>query len=155
MPAFPIKFLDIKSHHVVLAGADPFAGLEVPRELIRLRIEQELYNMLLRLRHSQVVAGKDVVMQVRTLTSLARPFALLLQSLLQLAGKSLPADDRSASVFDAAAAAFALERAPLAQLADLRQDAQSTGEPTLLYRAVLAAVARATDVARQLKEAPS
>ena len=29
--AFPTKFLDIKEHHIVLAGDDPFVGLEVAR----------------------------------------------------------------------------------------------------------------------------
>src|SRR5882757_7857107 len=47
---FPTKFLDIKRHHVVLAGEDPFAVLEVPRVMVQLRIAQSLRNLLLRLR---------------------------------------------------------------------------------------------------------
>src|SRR5262245_16186267 len=30
--SFPIKFLDIKHHHIVLAGVDPFRDLEIPAE---------------------------------------------------------------------------------------------------------------------------
>src|SRR5262245_34764168 len=48
--AFPIKFLDIKRYHVLLVGENPLAGLEVPREHVRFRIEQELRNLSLRLR---------------------------------------------------------------------------------------------------------
>lgn len=48
--AFPTKILDIQRRHVVLTGDDPFAGIDVSREHIRLRVEQELRNLALRLR---------------------------------------------------------------------------------------------------------
>src|SRR5262249_12621280 len=38
--AFPTKFLDIKEHHIVLAGSDPFAGVEIPWEDWRLDVEE-------------------------------------------------------------------------------------------------------------------
>ena len=47
---FPIKFLDIQRHHQVLAGRDVFEGLEIARGHLRLRCEQEIKNLLLRLR---------------------------------------------------------------------------------------------------------
>ena len=49
--AFPTKFLDIKEHHIVLAGDDPFVGLEeVTGRGGPVRVEQELRNLVLRLR---------------------------------------------------------------------------------------------------------
>jgi hypothetical protein len=152
--AFPTKFLDIKNHHVVLAGTDPLTDLEVPREHIRLRIEQELRNLLLRLRHGYVRAGSDAAILSRVLARAARPFALGLAALLQLAGKPVPADDRSAAIFEATVAAFGFDREPLARLAALRQDARPTGDVPALYHDVLQAVARATDLAGQIKESP-
>lgn len=152
--AFPTKFLDIKNHHVVLIGADPFASLEVTREQIRLRAEQELRNLLLRLRHHYITAGNDAVSLTRALARAARPFALELEALLSLAGKEVPAEDRTAAVFDAAAVAFRLEREPLARLAQLRQNMQVSGAVNALFHGVLEAVARAVDIAENMKEAP-
>jgi hypothetical protein len=152
--AFPTKFLDIKKYHIVLAGPDPFSQLEITREQIRLRTAQGLRNLLLRLRHRFVALDGDVGMLSQTLERAARSFALELQTLLQLAGKEVPAEDRSALVFEAAVTAFGLERGPLARLAELRQDARTADDATTLYRGVLAAVARAVAVADGMRESP-
>ena len=148
--AFPTKFLDIKHHHIVLAGTDPFAGLEVSRERVRMRVEQELRNLLLRLRHGYIAVGSDAAMLTQTMARVARPLALGLQALLQLAGKEVP--DRSADIFEAAVAAFGLEREPLTRLAGLRQNSRPTGDVADLYQGVLAAVGRAADTAVEMKE---
>src|SRR6516165_9227017 len=113
---FPTKFLDIKDHHIVLHGEDPFAALEVPREQIRLRIIQELRNMTLRLRQRFVAVVDDPAMQVTTLASLARPLAIEMSALLRLAGKSVPHEDRTALIFQAATAAFEVDGEALALL---------------------------------------
>jgi predicted nucleotidyltransferase len=49
---FPIKFLDMQRRHKVLWGDDPFAKVNVTRDHLRLRCEQELRNLSLRLRQS-------------------------------------------------------------------------------------------------------
>jgi hypothetical protein len=152
--AFPTKFLDIKNHHILLAGADPFSGLEISREQIRLRVEQELRNLLMRLRHRYVSAGSDAEVLTRTLVRAARPFALQLAALLQFVGKETPTTDRTAEVFAAAATAFGLEREPLARLAELRQNPALTADVPALYVGVLEAVARAADIADRTKEPP-
>jgi hypothetical protein len=152
--AFPTKFLDIKNHHIVLAGANPFARLEVTREQIRLRAAQGLRNLLLRLRYRYIAAGSDAAMLARALARSARPFALELKALLKLSGKEVPAEDRTAAVFDAAATVFGLEREPLARLAELRQNPRPTGDLAELFRGVLEAIARAADIADQMKESP-
>lgn len=152
--AFPTKFLDIKNHHIALAGADPFQDLEVSREQIRLRAGQELRNLLLRLRRRYITAGGDPGMLARALARAARPFALELAALLELAGKGAPAVDRTAAIFEAAAANFGLEREPLARLAELRQNSRPDGNLNALYRGVLEAIARAADIAEQMRESP-
>lgn len=148
--AFPTKFLDIKRHHVVLAGTDPFSELEVSRELVRRRVAQELRNLLLRARNRCTALGGDRALLTQALARVARPFALALQSLLELAGREAP--DRTAAIFEAAAGAFGLERAPLARLAELRQDPQPAGDVAALYQGVLVALARAADTADRMKE---
>ena len=68
---FPTKFLDIRDQHVLLAGADPFAELQVPPEVVRLQIEQGLRNALLRLRRRFTAVAGDASGQVAALRSIA------------------------------------------------------------------------------------
>lgn len=51
---FPIKFLDMQRRHKVLWGEDPFAKVTVAHDNLRLRCEQELRNLSLRLRQSYI-----------------------------------------------------------------------------------------------------
>jgi hypothetical protein len=56
---FPTKLLDIRDQHLLLHGEDVFADLEIDRGLLRLRVEQELTNLSLRLRGTLVTLGAD------------------------------------------------------------------------------------------------
>ena len=51
---FPIKFLDMQRHHRVLCGRDVLADLGIAEAHLRLRCEQEIKNLLLRLRQFYV-----------------------------------------------------------------------------------------------------
>jgi predicted nucleotidyltransferase len=51
---FPLFYDDIRSCHEVLAGKDPFAELEISDQHRRIRIEQELREMQIRLRRAVV-----------------------------------------------------------------------------------------------------
>ena len=51
---FPIKFQDMQRHHKILWGEDPFPKVSITREHVRLRCEQELRNLSLRLRQSYI-----------------------------------------------------------------------------------------------------
>ena len=65
---FPIKFLDIQRYHQVLAGRDVVAGLTIARHHLRLRCEQELKNLLLRLRQFYLERSRRPEMLETTLT---------------------------------------------------------------------------------------
>jgi hypothetical protein len=147
---FPTKFLDIKDHHLVLAGADPFAGLDVPRDAVRRGVARELRNLALRLRRRYLVVYDDADAQAGVLARVARPLAIGAAALLRLAGKPAPADDRSAAVFDAASSAFDLDRDALARLAALRQGGEEAADVPALYQKVLSVVARLADAADQV-----
>jgi hypothetical protein len=134
---FPTKFLDIANHHIVLHGEDPFAGLDVPREQIRLRIVQQLRNLTLRLRRRYLAAFDDRSALLEMLTSVARPIAIEVAALLRLAGKSVPEEDRTAAIFQRAAEAFGLEAESLARLAALRQGESSGDDVQQLYGRVM------------------
>jgi len=55
---FAIELLDIKAHHRMLFGDDPFAGLDVPLRLHRLQVERELRTDWLRLRQAILAAPR-------------------------------------------------------------------------------------------------
>jgi hypothetical protein len=149
---FPTKFLDIKRYHVVLTGEDPFAILEIPHEHVRLRIEQELRNMLLRLRRLGIDAATDAKLRARALMRIARPLAIELNALLQLSGKPAPAEDRTSIIFEAAAAAFDLNAVALASLAELRRQPRPANAMAGLFGNVLNVIAQAVDVADRMKD---
>jgi hypothetical protein len=65
---FPIKFLDIQRYHQVLAGQDVIAGLEIDRAHLRLRCEQEIKNLLLRLRQFYLERARRPELIEATLT---------------------------------------------------------------------------------------
>ena len=56
---FPIKFLDMQQDYEVLAGDDVVKELEVSRDNLRFRCEQEIKNLMLRLRAMYMQSRKD------------------------------------------------------------------------------------------------
>lgn len=57
---YPIKFLDISQNHELLFGIDPFDKIQVCQDNLRLRCEQELRNISLRLRYRFVKSNLDL-----------------------------------------------------------------------------------------------
>jgi hypothetical protein len=149
---FPTKFLDIKDYHVVLHGEDPFAGLEIPREQVRLRIVQQLRNLTLRLRRRYLTVHGDPDLEAATLANLARPLAIELAALLRLASRPVPREDRTAGIFQAAAVAFGLDATALARLDGIRHGERSREDAGPLFAQVLADLTRVTDKADSLTE---
>jgi predicted nucleotidyltransferase len=150
--AFPVKFLDIKDHHILLHGSDPFTNLIVSREHIRLRIEQQLRNLCLRLRRRYIAFAKSPAGLVNVLAEVARSLALALAALLKLAGREVPEEDRTAAIFSAAASAFELDHEALAQLAAIRDTTSTTVDAPALYGRVLATVVQAAALAARMKD---
>lgn len=147
---FPTKFLDIRDHHIVLVGSDPFRDLEAPRERIALRVAQELRNLLLRLRHRYVEAEGDAAFLKRILTRAARPLAIQLAALLRLSGGEVPADDRTVNIFEAAAVCFGLDREVLQGLAALRHQTEATADVNSLAAGVMENLAKVSAIAENL-----
>ncbi len=152
--AFPTKFLDIKEHHIVLAGDDPFVGLEVARAALQVRVEQELHNLALRLRRRYLATAGEPAELMPILLDAARPLALALAALLRLAGRAVPEADRSATIFREAAEAFDLDGESLAALAALRRDETPALGLSDLYGRVLESAVRAAEVADRMEESP-
>ena len=56
---FPIKFLNIKRNHKIYRGHDVVSSLEISKQNLRLRCEQEVKNLMLRLRQSYLSIGQN------------------------------------------------------------------------------------------------
>lgn len=148
---FPTKLLDIQTHHVVLMGEDPFTGINVSRKLIRLRIEQSLTNLALRLRRRYVSIFDDPRSLALALEQQAVPLKVEFAALLQLAGKGELSESTSAAVLEAAAAEFDLDREALLSMAALRRDAPTPEDLQALYNRALATIARAAEIVSRME----
>ena len=154
---FPTKLLDIQAQHIVLAGEDLFHGLTVSREHIRLRVEQELRNLELRLRRRYLATADDPASQASILAGTVRPLALQLGWLLQLAGKPTPPDDRSETIYRTAAESFQLDAATLTEALALRFSDSAQPAPSAdsgLFGRFLHLVHEAAKTADRIEVAP-
>jgi hypothetical protein len=151
---FPTKILDIQERHGVLHGQNPLAGLTIDKQHLRLRTEQELRNLALRLRRRFFADYDEQGGLALALLRVARGLAVQLSMLLRLAGKPIPSEDRTADIFSAAASAFGLDVEALALLAKLRQGLGGPNDATIAaFNSVLTTVSRAADIAGQMKVA--
>ena len=146
---FPTKLLDIKSHNILLAGENPFDSIEVSPRQVRLRIEQSLTNLSLRLRRRYVSAFDDPRTLATTLSDIAVPLKVELSALLQLAGKAEMSDSTTAAVFKDAAAAFDLDAEALAELAALRREENLSDSLSTLYDRALQTIDKVIVIVRQ------
>jgi hypothetical protein len=87
---FPIEMLDLKSCRVVLHGEDPFAGLEVGGDNLRLQCERELRTKLMRLREAYVEFHDKPKELRRLLTMSYTTFTALFRGCLYLLGRETP-----------------------------------------------------------------
>ncbi len=148
---FSSKMLDIKEHHVVLFGEDPFAAVAIDLDDLRRDVAEALRNMRFRMRQRYVRFSQDLLDLTSALTSFARPLALETASLLRCAGKELPGEDRSTAILAAGAAAFGLDPIPLQRLAELRQSVSAPPDIRELYGRVLILLDRLIEIADNRK----
>ncbi|HEY2369729.1 MAG TPA: nucleotidyltransferase domain-containing protein, partial [Polyangiaceae bacterium] len=83
--AFPLMYDEIKRHHLVLAGRNPFEKVEVLDRHRRLRIEQELREAQIRLRR-QVTDSLDQDALARAILGKTKQIRSPLAALLALKG---------------------------------------------------------------------
>lgn len=111
---FPIKFLDMQTHHFLLAGRDVLSELEISTQHLRLRCEQELCNLMLRLRNVFLRnAGHDESLRQAVGQGVA-PFMAALGAAVCLKTGLTPV--LSAETADSAAKVLSLDRDTLERL---------------------------------------
>ena len=150
---FPIQFAAMQQHYRVLAGSDPLASLVIGRDHLRLRLEQELKNLLLRLRRQYLVRGGRPDGLESVLVRAAPDLVSHLRVLIELSDADVDSptttEDPELRVLEAAHPLLEVDVGPVRQILALcRREAES--EPSGvrdLYGRFLAVVERAAELA--------
>jgi hypothetical protein len=96
MEAFAVKFADISARHRMVAGSDPFAGLNPPRDALVRRLTQVLLNLQLRLRERYVLVSLREEQLALVVAEAAGPLRSSAASLLHLEGVTTAMPPREA-----------------------------------------------------------
>lgn len=140
---FPVEFADIRAGHAVLHGDDPFRVVVVGREQLRLQVERELKEKLMRLREAYVLTHDRPSALHRLLTASYPGFVALFRAGLQLLGKPVPplASETVAAFCDATG----LDRAPFEAVARLRRRERVKEDPKSIFAGYYGALSGAAD----------
>lgn len=125
--AFPLEFLELRIHHVLLHGeADPFADLPVHGEPLRLEVEKQLRGKLLHLWEAYLET-RGTRGRLRALLRAAPPgFAWILRGALVLGGAAVGAlPDDAEAVFGEAERRFGVSLSTLRELERVRRGASA------------------------------
>jgi len=143
---FPIKFQDIQQHHLMLRGKDVLADLHIARDHLRLRCEQEMKNLLFRLRQLYLHRAHRPELLEGTLSSTIPSFLGDLSALLMLKTGHTPTGNKA--VADAASRELGLDGKTLRAVMDLKSGSYKPHRTEMkdLYASFMAAVARAADI---------
>lgn len=140
---FPIEFLDLQSHRVVLHGRDPFEGVVIGTAHLRLQCERELREKLMRLREGYVQAGGRARPMRRLLTDSYTTFAALFRGCLHLLGTGVPL--RNEEVIATFCRRAQIDRAPFDEVDGLKRGRGSAGATQDLFARYYGELSRAVE----------
>jgi predicted nucleotidyltransferase len=118
---FPLLYDDIRRHHVVVRGSDPFAGLTISDRHKRLRAEQELREARTRLRRAVVDAGGAKEALAGAVIRKAKQIRVALHALLSLRG--VECEDRTHLLLEKAATLYGLDTSKILLAHEAPEDA--------------------------------
>ena len=88
LDTFPLEFLEIMDHHVLLHGSrDPFADLSIDGGQLRLQVEEQLRGKLLHLWEAYLESGGRKKQLERLMLDSLPGFQMVLRGLLRLEGE--------------------------------------------------------------------
>jgi hypothetical protein len=137
---FATRVRDIQRRHEMLIGDDPWTALVIPRAALRLRVEQELRNHQMRLRHAEVLT--DTAGRSRQLHICAGALRLDLALLEELAGGT--AHEEIDALAEAASKRLDVPRGDIVSVLEYR--AKHGGELAVLLAATTRLLDRAVAV---------
>lgn len=115
---FPMEFLDIQRHHVILHGEDPLAELNVETNHLRLQCERELREKMMRLREAYLQAEGSERRLQKLLGDSYQSFVWVFRGALFLEKEEVPA--HNAEVVSAFCAQADLDTRPFTAIERLR-----------------------------------
>ena len=100
---FPLEYAAIAADHLVVRGADPFAGMVIPAPDIRRAIEAQAKSHLIHLREAYLESDGEMTRIASLIAASAGPFRALLINIARLedAHTATPADDALARMAEA------------------------------------------------------
>ncbi|MFQ5701576.1 MAG: hypothetical protein ACE5HU_07015 [Acidobacteriota bacterium] len=129
---FPIEFLDIKTHGVILKGEDPFATIVIRQEHLRLQCERELREKMMRLREGYLQARMKPKALTKLLSDSYSTFVALFRGCLHLMQREAPAlNDQVVTAFCATAD---LDRSPFLQVERIKRGEKDPDPRALFVR---------------------
>jgi hypothetical protein len=132
--AYPIEFLNMKRHYIVVSGEDILAALAFAPQHIRLQLERELRGKLLHLRSGYLATGGSP-QKIRKLIQVSlTAFVSLFSALLYLKKVAIPHGKRN--VITAAGEAFGVDASVFLKCEEIRRktDRFSSDEVTAVFR---------------------
>ena len=148
---FPIECLELSSRYKILHGEDVIAGLDVPKENLRLQLETEFKGKLLQLRESYILLkGKPrglarmMAVSLSTFESLFRALLILLQD---------EAPENIAEMIRLLDQKFSIDIHVLTSIASLRENPRAYGKEEIvdLYVRYLKALEDVSDAVDQFE----
>lgn len=137
LDTYPIEFLNMRRHYMVVYGKDYLAGLDFASEHLRLQLERELKGKIIRLQERYLITeGKP--RQLRELIRISlTAFLSMFAAILYLKGLSAPTGRRE--LIEAAAHAISLDPATFLKCMDVREgiDHLSSAEIRDLFKSYL------------------
>jgi hypothetical protein len=139
LDAFPLEYGEIIDTHTVLAGADPFEGMQVAPEDVRRAVEVRLTSHLVHLRENFIEGGGRLKAVDAVVRAAAPEFAAVLRRVARLYGQALD-DDRALASW--AHTQLGLDVRTLGDILALASDDAAPVEGVRLYPDYLAVATR-------------
>lgn len=149
---FPVTFLEMKQHYEVLTGKDVLAELVISDAHLRLRCEQELKNLLLRMQSAFLRQNHHATALLESVRASYSAFQRCLRTAIRVYGDPLPDDERE--TVSLAAKKLGLDREVIERIEETCGVDSSVGAEALaeIYGQMLVEVHRAATVIDALGE---
>lgn len=118
LDAYPIEFLDMKTHNRLVHGEDVLSALQMDKTHLRLQAERELRGKLLSLRQGFLSTGQDRDRLRAMLGATISTFVAIFEALLFLKGEVIPKS--KAEVIEKTAHTFGIEKSTLVQILNIK-----------------------------------
>ncbi|QDT40153.1 hypothetical protein Pan241w_02060 [Gimesia alba] len=148
---FPVKFHNIKQYHTLLHGQDVISDLDISDEHLRLRCEQELKNIMIRLRTIYLHRRHKPEQLLQTLLETANSFLNNVNACLLVKTGIVPEED--SDVLDEFGDEFQIDVAVIRKILEFRrlQQMPSSEELKKIYSGFMSLIHETTHLVDQME----